>query len=180
MRYYCEICLKNIKKKSKHSNLKSKSHKEIEKYKNKNLSLKNVDINDVDEILYIYMKDHNRTFNHYLLKGQFILVFNDNQDCKIIITGMIDNRTILSWSNYLRDAINNLKEEGYDCKYITEMDNITLAHISDMTYDFYLKHNMPAVEWKLNQLINKNKNLINKLPITWMHLLNRKFESYRV
>ena len=26
---------------------------------------------------------------------------------------MIDNTTNISWSNYLRDAINNLKEEGY-------------------------------------------------------------------
>ena len=49
-----------------------------------------------------------------------------------------------------------------------------------MTYDFYLKHNMPAFEWKLNELINKDKNLINKLPTTWVHPLNRKFKIYRV
>ena len=60
------------------------------------------------------------------------------------------------------------------------MDIITLAHKRDMTYDFYLKHNMPAFEWKLNQLINKDKNLINKFPIFWVHPLIRKFESYRV
>ena len=28
------------------------------------------------------------------------------------MTGMIDNRTFLSWSNYLRKAINDLKDEG--------------------------------------------------------------------
>ena len=60
------------------------------------------------------------------------------------------------------------------------MDIITLAHKRDMTYDFYLKHNMPAFEWKLNKLINKDQNLINKLPIFWVHPLIRKFESYRV
>ena len=49
----------------------------------------------------------------------------------------------------------------------------------DMTYDFYLKHIMPAVEWKINQLINKDKNLINKLPASWINPLNRKFKSYR-
>ena len=26
---------------------------------------------------------------------------------------MIDNRTFFSWSNYLKDAIDKLKEEGY-------------------------------------------------------------------
>ena len=40
MRYYCEICLRDIKKKSKHSHLKFKSHKEFEKYNHIILSLK--------------------------------------------------------------------------------------------------------------------------------------------
>ena len=51
MSYYCEICLKDIKKKSKDSHLKSKSHEEIESYKHTSLSLKNIDTKDVDEIL---------------------------------------------------------------------------------------------------------------------------------
>ena len=33
MRYFCDICLKDVKKKSTHSHLKSESHKEFEKYK---------------------------------------------------------------------------------------------------------------------------------------------------
>ena len=40
MRYYCDICLRDIKKKSKYSLLKSKSHKEFEKCKHIGLSLK--------------------------------------------------------------------------------------------------------------------------------------------
>ena len=99
MSYYCEICLRTIKKKSKHSHLKSKSHKEFEKYKHIILSLKIVDIKDDDEIIFLYIKYHNKKFNHYLLKGEFKLVFNINQDCKYIMTGMIDNRTFISWSN---------------------------------------------------------------------------------
>ena len=126
------------------------------------------------------MIDHNKKFNHYLIKGQFKLVFNNNQDCTYIMTSMIDNRTNISWLNSLRDAIHNLKEEGYDFNYIAEMDIITLAHKRDLTYDFYLKHNMPAFEWKLNQLNNKDRSLINKLPITWVHPLNRKFGCYRI
>ena len=49
-----------------------------------------------------------------------------------------------------------------------------------MTYDFYMKHNMPPVEWKLNAMINRNKSLTNKFDRNWRHPLNRKFESYRV
>ena len=139
------------------------------------LSLKNVDIKDVDEILYLYMIDHNKKIYHCLLKGQFKLIFKNNQDCENILTSMIDNRTCVSWSNYLRDAITNLNVEGYGFNYMAEMDIITLAHKRDMTYDFYLKHKMPAIEWKLNAMINKNKNLINEFPQNWRHPINTKF-----
>ena len=84
MGYFCDICLREIKKKSKYSHLKSKSRKKFEKFKHIILSLKNVDIKDVDKILYLYKKDHNKKYTQYLLKGQFKLVFNNNQDCKYI------------------------------------------------------------------------------------------------
>ena len=48
MRHYCDISLRDIKKKSKYSHLKSKSHKEFEKYKHIILSLKNVEVKDVE------------------------------------------------------------------------------------------------------------------------------------
>ena len=177
MRYYCNICLRDIKKKSKYSHLKSKSHKEFEKYKHIILSFKNVDINDVDDILYLYIKDYNKKYTQYLLKGQFELICN-NQDCEYLITDMINNRSYVSWTNYLRDVITNLKDEGYDFSHIGEMDIVTLAHKRDITYEFYLKHNMPAVEWKTNQLINKNKNIINKFPRNWKHPFNTRFNCY--
>ena len=112
------------------------------------------------------------------MKGQFELVFN-NQDCEYLLTDMINNKSYVSWTNYLRDVITNLKNEGYDFSHIGEMDIITLAHKRDIIYEFYLKHNIPAIEWKINQLINKDKNLINKFPRTWSHPINRKFNCYR-
>ena len=82
-------------------------------------------------------------------------------------------------SKYLSDVISNLKEKGYDFSHIAEMNIITLAHKCDMTYNFYLKHTMSAFEWKLNAMINKDKNLINKLPGNWRHPINTKFNRYR-
>ena len=173
MRYYCNICLRDIKKKSKYSHLKFRCHEEFEKYKHIIISFKNVDIKDVDKSLYLYVKDYNKKYIHYFLKGEFKLVFND-QDCKYLMTIMIDNTTNLSWSNYIRDMI-----EGYDFSHIAEMNIITLAHKRDMTYDHYLKHNMPAFEWKSNSIINKDKNLINKFPKNWRHPINTRFGCYR-
>ena len=67
------------------------------------------------------------------MKGEFELVFNNNQDCNYIMTGMIDNRTFISWSNYLREAVNDVKEEGCHFNHIAEMDILTIAQKRDMT-----------------------------------------------
>ena len=172
MSYYCNICLLDIKK-NKNFHIKSKAHKEFEEYRRTIKTLKNFDIKDVDEILYLYIKDYNKKYTHYLSKGQLKLIFND-QDCKYLITDMINNTINISWSNYIREAI-----EGFDFSHIGEMDIITLAHKRDITYEYYLKHNMPAIEWKINQLNNKDKNLINTFPRNWKHPINRKFNCYR-
>ena len=59
------------------------------------------------------------------------------------------------------------------------MDTITLARKRDMTYDFYMKHNLSAIEWKLNAMINQDKSLFNKIPQSWRHPINRRFDCYR-
>ena len=51
MKYSCDICRKDVKKKSKHSHLKSKSHIAFEKFKHIIFSLKNIELRDVDKIL---------------------------------------------------------------------------------------------------------------------------------
>ena len=90
------------------------------------------------------------------------------------MTDMIHNTTNVSWSNYIRETI-----EGCDFSQKAEMDIITLVHNCDMTYNFFLKHSMPAFEWKLNSKIIKDKNLINMFPILWRHPINNKFNRYR-
>ena len=74
----------------------------------------------------------------------------------------------------------DFKDKGYNFSHIAEMQIVTIANKMDMSYDFYIKHNMHATEWKLNAMINKNKSSINKFPRNWRYPLNRKFESYHV
>ena len=89
-------------------------------------------------------------------------------------------KTMISWKNFLMNVIDDFKDKDYTFSHIAEMHIITIANKRDMSYNFYVKHNMCALEWKLNAMINKNKSLINKFPRNWRHPLNRKFESYRV
>ena len=83
-------------------------------------------------------------------------------------------------NNFLENVVDDFKNKVYTFNHIAEMHLITIAIKMDMSYDFYIKHNMCALEWKLKAMINKNKSLINKFDRNWRHPLNRKFESYRV
>ena len=55
------------------------------------------------------------------------------------------------------------------------MNVITIANKMDMSYNFYIRQNMHAVEGRLNAMINKNKSLINKLDRNWRHPSFRKY-----
>ena len=59
------------------------------------------------------------------------------------------------------------------------MQIITIASKMDMTYDFFIKHNICAQDRKLNAMITKNKSLIIVFIQNWRHPLSRKFENYR-
>ena len=95
-------------------------------------------------------------------------------------SNLTDNTTMISRKNYVENVFNNFKNDGYDFKHISQMIIIIVCNKMDMTYDFYIKHNMPGVEWKLNAMINRDKSLINKFPRDWIHRLDRNFESYHV
>ena len=84
MDYYCEMCLKIIKAKNKYKHFKSKSHIEFDKCKHIILSLKDIDIKNVDEPFCFYIIEHNEKFDYYLVKCEFQLVFSDYQYCPYI------------------------------------------------------------------------------------------------
>ena len=91
-----------------------------------------------------------------------------------------DKKTMISWKNFLEKLIAGFEDKGYTFSHIAEMHIITIVKKMDMSYDFYIKHNMHMIEWKLNAMINKNKKLINRFDQNWRHLLNGNIETYRV
>ena len=157
MDYNCEICLKNITAKSKYKHFKSKSHQEFDKCKHIILSYKNIDINNIDEALYLYIIEHNKICDFYLKKCDLKLVFNDCEYCPYVMFNMSDNKIMIPWKNFLEKVIDGCKNKRYTFNHIAEMHIITIANKMDMSYDFYIKHTMCALEWKLNPMVNKNK-----------------------
>ena len=49
-------------------------------------------------------------------------------------------------SNFLENIISDFKDKGYNFNHIEELHVITIAKRLDMSYDFYIRHNMHAVE----------------------------------
>ena len=76
------------------------------------------------------------------MKCQFNLVFNDYQYCPYVTSKLSDNRTMISWSNFLKKVIDGFKNKGYTFNHIAEMHIITVANKLDMSYDVCNKHNM--------------------------------------
>ena len=84
---------------------------------------------------------------------------------------------MIPWKSWLEEIIQDFKNKGYIFSHIAGMHKITIANKMEMSHDFYIKNNMCAVERKLNAMIKKNKNLINKFDCNWRHPSNRKFKG---
>ena len=56
----CEMCDKYIKHKFKYKHLKSKYHKKFDKFKHTLLSLKDIDLKDVDKVFHLYIIEHKK------------------------------------------------------------------------------------------------------------------------
>ena len=136
---------------------------------------KNPHIDDYDDICYAYIIEDNKNYDYFFIKRNFKWVFNDNQNSPGIESNIFSNKTMISWEKFLDNVFDDFKE--YNFNHIEEMNIITISNKKDMAFDFYIKHNMPMMEWKLNAMINKNKNLINNFPKNWRHPLNRKFKN---
>ena len=96
MDYCCDVCNKFIKPKSKYNHFKSNTHKAFDKCKHMELIIENLDINNVDEVFFSYIVQHNKEYDYYLIKCNFKLVFNDNQYSTWNKSNLFNNKTMLS------------------------------------------------------------------------------------
>ena len=71
MDYYCDVCDIFIKPRSKYNHFKSNIHKDFNNIKQTILSLKDIDINVVDEAFYLYIIERNKKFDYYLVNREF-------------------------------------------------------------------------------------------------------------
>ena len=111
MKYYCDVCDKFIKLKSKYKHFKSNTHKQFDKFKHMILAIEDLDKNNVDEVFYAYIIQHKKQNDYYLIKCHFKLVFNDNQYSTYVKFNFFDNKTMISWKNFFEKAIDDFKNK---------------------------------------------------------------------
>ena len=92
---------------------------------------------------------------------------------------LYSNETTCFWYRFLENVINDLRGEGYNFNQIADTNTTTIVKKRGMSYDFYIKHNMCALEWELNAMINKDKTLMDNFDRNWGYQLNRRVTSYR-
>ena len=105
----CAIDLSNPK--SKYKLFKSNKLKEFDKCKHMELTIDNLDINNVDEVFCVYFIQHKKQYDHYIFKCYFKLVFNDNQYSTWIRVNFFNNKTTISWKKCLENAIDDFKKK---------------------------------------------------------------------
>ena len=103
-------------------------------------------MDNVDEVFFAYIIQHNKQYDHYLIKCHFKIVFIDNQYSTYVNSKLFDNKTMISWQSFSEKLIDDFINKGYNFNHIKEMNNITKARKLDMSYDFYIKRNMHMVE----------------------------------
>ena len=109
------------------------------------------------------------------MKCEYKLVFNANQYCPYVTSELYSKKTMCYWYKFFEKVISDFKDEGNIFNHIAERNIITIANTLDRSYDFYIKQNMCALEQRLYAMINKNKNLNNKLDRSKRHPLIGKY-----
>ena len=142
----------------------------------KKLTIENPDINNIDRTFYEYIIQHKIKNMIFTLLNVNLNFFYGLSILFYITSKLSDNKTMSFWENFLVKVVDDFKSKGYNFNQIAELNIITITNKLDMSNDFYIRHNMHAVERKLNAMINKNESLINKLNRNCRHPLIMRFE----
>ena len=164
MGYFCDVCDKTIKLKSKNNHTKSLIHIQYEKSSRINHTFKNPIFFDVDKIFNIYITNHNKKllfFLFYLVNCGFKIVFN--KFTPHIKTMFCHKNSFINLKGYLLYWIEFFIERACKFFHIIEMNFTTINDEMDMTYEHHIKEPMQAVEIRLNMIIAKNLNSINSI-----------------
>ena len=143
-------------------------------------SIKNRNLFVIDKISKENIANHNKKYNRFLIKCDFELFFKNDFSKPIHTeTDFYGNTNPINLERYLLYHIDDFIEKGHIFSHIDEMNTTTVNDEMYMTYNYYIKHPMPAVGLKLNMIFSKNPNLIKSPYRSHIHPLIRKHSHIR-
>ena len=149
MTYYCKIYDSTINLGTKHKQIKSRKHTNLEDFFIMRFIVENHDSTQLNGIMKRYIDVHNKKYD--LNHVRCVLEVNDNQylTYKLMLN--------LDFTTYP-----NITIENQPCfSQVLELRITFISSHRHMTYDYYLKQPMPMCEMKLNYLLYKTAQLIN-------------------
>ena len=134
----------------------------------------------IDKISSEYIANHNKKYHLFLINCDFKKIFNNDFSKPIHTeTDFYGNTNPINLKRYLLYHIDDFMEKGHIFSHSDEMNITTVIDKMYKTYDYYIKHPMPAVELKLNKIFTKNPNLRKSLNRSHIHPIIRKFSHIR-
>ena len=76
------------------------------------LTIENPEVNNIDEVFYAYVIQHNKEYDYYHIKCHFKLAFKDYQYSTYVKCNLFDYKTLVSWKNYLEKVIDDFENKG--------------------------------------------------------------------
>ena len=168
----CKVCDKDIiENESEYKNYITTLRKKDDKSIYKKYIIYNISLDEVDKILKDYVSTHNKKFNIYFIYCEF-KIQSDNNYTRNLSTACVHNIEFEKIFQSLIYYIECLKINGYKFENVNQMTINAISDRCNMKYEYYKHPPMFPLETKLNIIIAKNPQLLDR---NIKHLLIRKY-----
>ena len=173
--FYCEICDKSIKIKSKKRHQNSRYHKSLTNSIICKYTVEDPNFFHMNDILKKYVEEYNKKFGIYIIICEWKLHFSDtiiNIKSDRLYNLYIPRRKLRP---YLISKIDDFESKGYKLSNISEMNITFISNMRNMTYSHYLQIPKSMLEWTMIKKLANNPNLIKAFNINSFHPLITKY-----
>ena len=158
MDYYCKLCDKSVKIKSKKKHLNSQLHKNLDKQVINRNGVENPDFIQIENILKNYARDYNKKFEFYMVICKWKIHFSN-----IVVTVKSNPCHRFNLREFSLSKIKYYERRQHTFSHISEMNILFISDLRNMTYEHYLKQPKSMLEWRLNIILAKNPELVKIL-----------------
>ena len=135
----------------------------------------NVNINNINKIFYYYITIHNEKFDMYYINCVIQIQFINNIIANLEINNHYNTDYVII-ENYLSLYLKSCENAGYKINNINHMTINITSCIRNIRYKHYIDKSMSMLERRINYIITKNPQLINK---NHNHPLIRKYPNIK-